>query len=50
MIMHCQLQICIDASVDIDILILKYKGEGEEGCGFQRLVMQIKEQEVHRGV
>jgi hypothetical protein len=28
-----KLQICIGASVGIDILILKYKGEGEEGCG-----------------
>jgi hypothetical protein len=34
MIMHCQLHICIDASVNIDILIPKYKGEGEEGCDF----------------
>jgi len=50
MIMHCQLQICIDASVDVDIFILKYKGEGEEWCRFPRLVMQIEEQEVHRGV
>jgi hypothetical protein len=28
-----QLRIFIDASVGIDILILKYKSEGEEGCG-----------------
>jgi hypothetical protein len=42
--MYGQLQICIDASVGIDILILKYKGEGEEGCGLsETFVMQIKE-------
>jgi hypothetical protein len=29
--MYYQLQIFIDASVGIDILILKYKGEEEEG-------------------
>jgi hypothetical protein len=28
-----KLQIYINASVGINILILKYKGEGEEGCG-----------------
>jgi hypothetical protein len=39
-----QLQICIDASVGIDILILKYKGEGEEGCGLsETFVMQIEQ-------
>jgi hypothetical protein len=38
-----QLQICIGASVGIDILILKYKGEGEEGCGLsETFFMQIK--------
>jgi hypothetical protein len=41
---------CIDASFDIDILILKYKGEGEEGCGFQIFVTHIEEHEVHHGV
>jgi hypothetical protein len=39
-----QLQFCIDASVGINILISKYKGEGEEGCGLsETFVMQIKE-------
>jgi hypothetical protein len=42
--MYYQLHIFIDASVGIDILILKYKGEGEEGCGLsETFVMQIKE-------
>jgi hypothetical protein len=36
--------ICIGASVGIDILILKYKGEGEEGCGLsETFVMQIEQ-------
>jgi hypothetical protein len=39
-----QLQICINASVGIDILILKYKGEGEEWCGFsETFVIQIEQ-------
>jgi hypothetical protein len=39
-----QLQICIGASVDIDILIPKHKGEGEEGCGLSRtFFMQIEQ-------
>ena len=44
LIMYCQLQICIDASVDINILIPKYKGEGKEGCGLsETFFIQIKE-------
>jgi hypothetical protein len=43
-IVYYQLQIFIDASVGINILILKYKGEGEEGCSFLKtFIMQIKE-------
>jgi hypothetical protein len=39
-----QLQIFIDASVDIEILILRYKGEGEEGCDMSStFVMQIEQ-------
>jgi hypothetical protein len=46
-----QLHIFIDAIIFINILILKYKGEGEEGCGLsETFVMQIKEWEVHNGV
>jgi hypothetical protein len=42
--MYCQLLIFIGASVGIDILILKYKGEGEEGCGLSKtFIMQIRE-------
>jgi hypothetical protein len=35
-IMYGQLLIFIDASVNIEILILKYTGEGEEGCDLFR--------------
>jgi hypothetical protein len=43
-IMYGQIQICIDASVGIDILILKYKGEGEERCILsETFVMKIRE-------
>jgi hypothetical protein len=41
-IMYFHLPIFIDASVGIDILIPKYKGEGGEGCGLSKtFVMQI---------
>jgi hypothetical protein len=34
----------IDASVGINILILKYKGQGEKGCGMlETFVMKIKQ-------
>ena len=43
-IMYCHLPIFIDGSVGIEILILKYKGEGEEGWGLlETFVMKINE-------
>jgi hypothetical protein len=43
--MYSQLHICIDASVGINILILKYKGEGEEGCGLSEMIQE----DLHTG-
>jgi hypothetical protein len=38
------LQICINTSVSINTHILRYKGEGEEGCGFSKAFsMQIEQ-------
>jgi hypothetical protein len=45
--MYFQLEICIDASVVIDILIPKYKFEGEEGCGLLETFLCRSRNQLH---